>query len=523
MKEFRCYGPPGTGKTHWLATQVERAAEKYAPEEIFVCSFTKAAAYEIANRVKKGLVDEKNVGTIHALCYRALKRPHIAELNIKDWNEKYGHIWPIKKEGENSLDEPEVDIKAEYTILNEYNLYRGRLEENRMPPDVKRFAVHWEQWKKQNYLIDFTDMLVKAPRYMPNMKVLLVDETQDCTPLQFKVLHEWGFFTKMFVVCGDDDQLIYGFAGARPGEMLSPLPEGMTKVLSQSYRVPRAVHAFSDKWIKKLGNRRFPKEYHPRDADGEIVKSPISMNETDVLIMEIRKDLAAGKKVMVLTTCGYMLETFIAQLREAGMVFGNPYRRTRGDWNPLGRKETKGRVVSFWELHQAMNGTNPEYLDDPLLWIDLVEMIRTKDNLKHKTKKILKDWDGERELLWHDLTEEKLRLAVLEGNFEWLRKNVIKQYERQIGYITDVVLKHDIGILDKDPGLVVGTIHSVKGGEADVVYIFPDISKAAAIECETSGRPAIDSLIRTFYVGFTRAREKLVIGSPSGKIYMDIF
>lgn len=58
------------------------------------------------------------------------------------------------------------------------------------------------------------------------------------------------------------------------------------------------------------------------------------------------------------------------------------------------------------------------------------------------------------------------------------------------------------------PRLWVGTIHSVKGAEADVVYLWPDISYAAT-------RDDPDAVRRVFYVGMTRAREKVVLCAPS--------
>ena len=60
------------------------------------------------------------------------------------------------------------------------------------------------------------------------------------------------------------------------------------------------------------------------------------------------------------------------------------------------------------------------------------------------------------------------------------------------------------------PKVVVGTVHSVKGGQADVVYLFPDLSQAGDAQYARGG-VASDSVIRQFYVGVTRAREKLYI------------
>ena len=60
------------------------------------------------------------------------------------------------------------------------------------------------------------------------------------------------------------------------------------------------------------------------------------------------------------------------------------------------------------------------------------------------------------------------------------------------------------------PQVVVGTVHSVKGGQADVVYLFPDLSLAGDANYQRFG-PSRDSVIRVFYVGITRARETLYI------------
>ena len=55
--------------------------------------------------------------------------------------------------------------------------------------------------------------------------------------------------------------------------------------------------------------------------------------------------------------------------------------------------------------------------------------------------------------------------------------------------------------------------NSVKGGEADVVFLFPDLSMAGSREWDN--RDTRPSILRLFYVGMTRARETLVLCSPS--------
>ena len=66
----------------------------------------------------------------------------------------------------------------------------------------------------------------------------------------------------------------------------------------------------------------------------------------------------------------------------------------------------------------------------------------------------------------------------------------------------------------QSPQITVGTIHSVKGGEADVVYLFPDLSIAGGREWGSRGRGR-ESVRRLYYVGATRAKETLILCGAS--------
>ena len=70
-----------------------------------------------------------------------------------------------------------------------------------------------------------------------------------------------------------------------------------------------------------------------------------------------------------------------------------------------------------------------------------------------------------------------------------------------------------------EPWIIVGTIHSVKGGEADDVVLFPDLSPAGYSEyMSTENR---DRILRLFYVGMTRARDRLVLCERSAPRAVD--
>ena len=69
--------------------------------------------------------------------------------------------------------------------------------------------------------IDFTDLLEVAVRDLKvapgDPSVIFVDEAQDLSPLQLKLLRQWGKHAEYLMMAMDDDQTVYGFAGADPG------------------------------------------------------------------------------------------------------------------------------------------------------------------------------------------------------------------------------------------------------------------------------------------------------------------
>ena len=101
-------GAPGCGKTRTLADMwVPQAAERFGAENAVIFSLTKAAANEIARRVD---LPKENVGTLHALCYRGLERPRLADEEIADWNQSHPEFALTVKGGD--ADEPDVETRA---------------------------------------------------------------------------------------------------------------------------------------------------------------------------------------------------------------------------------------------------------------------------------------------------------------------------------------------------------------------------------------------------------------------------
>ena len=316
---------------------------------------------------------------------------------------------------------------------------------------------------------------------------------------------------------------IYSWTGATPDAVLDPeIPEDHKIILKQSYRVPRSVHSLAQRLIQQVG-RRQPKDYRPRPADGERHQLNTGSYKTPEygILKAVLGHLDKGHTVMLLATCAYMLEPLIAVLRKNGIPFHNPFRRANGFWNPI-RKGRSGsaanRVLALLAAHPAVGGTaRPWTFGDLALW---TEWLAAKGILKTGAKTRIASASPDAAVSIATLDELfepralELLLDALEGDHRrlliWWQQRLTASMQARAKF--PVMIAHERGpaALEETPGVIVGTIHSVKGGEADAVFLFPDLSQAGDAAYQRAG-PARDAVIRLFYVGVTRARQALYL------------
>jgi hypothetical protein len=355
---------------------------------------------------------------------------------------------------------------------------------------------------------------------------VLVKNCQDSSLLENSLLRKWGDAAEVLILSGDPMQCLYGFRGSDPKTFLRDgTPSDRMRVLDQSYRVPIAVHSKAMDWIRKHSDF-VDFSYRPRAVQGSVDRCSATWVHPSPLLWRIEKDISEGKTVMVLASCSYMLRPLISALREALIPFQNTYRIKRGDWNPLRRGHGMSqRMCDYLRPHAAMWGDRARMWNREEIssWIELV---RGKGVMRHGAKAELKREAKESslmELSVNDLLryfEEDSAKSLLysvdsvDAALQWIADSSLSTKKKSLEFPSKLILKRGPKILLEDFPLTVGTIHSVKGGEADVVYLWPDLSGAGDEEWHLGGR---DSIIRLFYVGMTRAKEKLVICESSGE------
>lgn len=544
MDEFRIFGPPGTGKTSRLATRdVPRAVDKYGPDKVMITSFTRAAARKIATQksLETGLpidVHDGMVGTLHSICYHALGQPQIMEVDhIKDWNYHNPDLAVTKQISASmdmvmSADDCQLSTEHGNFMLSAMNIYRNKmLPETMWHINVRTFKKKWDDFKAQIGAVDFTELIETAINDLPyapgRPEVLFIDEAQDSTRLQLKLARNWGMEMQWIVLVGDDDQTIYQFTGADPyAFLLPPVPDNRKTILKQSYRVPMAVLERAQNLIRQVKSRE-SKEYMPRMENGKIAVGQVNdrdfaYNNPDEIITEAADYAKDGHSVMILASCSYMLDEIKAKLKDSGIPFGNEYRKTRADWNPLASKingvSAKDLLLNFNDC-----GSDAPYWN-VAQFVNWVQFIKTgpegiKYGKKRKGIKALKLAIEENEPGLHtcknvisQMLEPVAITQALDRNLDWLVQNLDKSRQQSILYPIDVLKKFGSAGIKQTPKITLGTIHSVKGAEADIVYLFPDISWKANMQYQTNiGR---DNIRRVFYVGMTRTKHVLNIAKP---------
>jgi len=311
---YKVVGPPGTGKTRRLLNNVQRYSDIGVPlNKIGYFAFTRKAAGEARDRflkVKTELTkkDIRYFQTLHSLAFNTLglKEENVMqELNYKVIGEtcgiqiKYASYETNNWNGIFSSDSEYLSMinlarVREISVMDQLdrNEHLSRIERDKLD------AIEQEinNYKKVFGLIDFTDMIQKFldKGVSPKFDVIFVDEAQDLSLIQWSMIKKIEKDTDCDVwVAGDDDQAIFGWAGADVDSFINW--EAQEIPLKQSERVPTIIQKKALDVIDRIQENRIDKEYFPKAESGEIFEryklSDIDMSKGDWLILTRTKSL----------------------------------------------------------------------------------------------------------------------------------------------------------------------------------------------------------------------------------------
>lgn len=471
-------GPPGTGKTTTLLNEVDKVRTAGIPlERVGFVSFSKRAIREVIERLGGAPDDHPHFRTIHSTAYRMLKlqRGEVMQAeHLDQLAEITGTPFARRRHGGGSVDEAlwEGTLGDRSLALHDLARARGTTLEAEwrranmadLPfAAVQRCVTQYERFKTANYLWDFPDMVLRGQGTL-DVDVLFIDEAQDNSPAQWAFLRRVSPAVPRVVMAGDDDQAVFAWSGADATALLRF--KGERRVLPQSHRMPRAVKRLADRVVGHI-RVRVPKTFEARDAEGAVswVTEPEHLN------------LSTGTWLL-LARSNYQLRELYELARTQGVVYTLP----NGEWSwnlPCVRaarvyerlrrgdgRVTRGEVAV---LGSYLPAALPAPLPEVVTWDDLFT-------------------DSGRDLDW---------MAALA-----LMPPADREYVRALRRRGESLTA---------PGRVrIGTVHSVKGAEAEHVALVTDVSRRV----DTASHIDPDAELRVQYVGITRAAEHLYLIRP---------
>lgn len=548
VQEARVIGGAGTGKTTMMIDIMEKAMERPEvarnPYALGFSSFTRAARAEAASRagVAWGVSPDDLAGagwfrTAHSVAYRVLG---VGKGEILSGS-KEDDRWVSEAVGSDvaySLDEDEGGVGV-YTgdpvaaaALNYWSLARSvirplrEIVESDQNPDappasevIKRIEMY-EQRKRLDHRIDFTDMLCRfvgvknvpdvGPEFgepdgmVPDTVVgWIFDEAQDASRLLDMACRRLltGDAVKWAWCVGDPWQVLYSWAGASSEYFMSWDVGKNQKIMPKSYRCAAPILALGERCLRSLPDY-WDRGIAPADHDGEVVESD---NFEDDL-----SDLNPNEDTLVIARTNRNVGKIAAILDDIGM----PFRRVKAKSGAYNRDLGMG---GLWRLQHGEGISGVQ-------WGYILEMLpsKTTDGREWLARGSKSRWskglDSAFDRVYpEDLPQlgatEHLIGAIKSGAWSGLPDGGTKWAAAAKQWGVDIV---------SNPKIRIGTIHSVKGQEADKVVMLTSIGRRIR-ESEENSPERFNEERRIEYVGVTRARKHLVIAhDPREKYRMEV-
>ena len=471
----------GSGKTRRLIEEVSKELETRRPEELAFVTFTRKGAEEGLHRVCSKLMLEPDdlpyFRTLHSLTFHALNykaNQMFGRLDQRKFNKEYGYTV-----NRCEVDTGKVMPTRDSRYLDFYDLERsGALTSKQLAEaDIELGYYHqlvrnYENYKSQQHLVDFFDCLIKYVQEGDSLpvKVAMIDECQDITALQWKVIEKAFSRAEKIIIAGDENQSIYSYSGARPDFLIDLAKRFPVEHLSVSYRIPQCVYRLAKAIVNFIGDKT-DKPFEPRKENPEGSITQLSSVER--------------------------LKNFI---REEDVAED----RNEAQWYILAR--------------------NNCFLEEPkqLLEENLIPYW-TADGffMGGAIMQRIKDYEGFRlEGYSNTAKKEKFQkqFGIYDFSLPFTETNLFTEGRKWVyaSYIEKYGLDKLQEMCKWNPQILVSTIHHVKGGEAKNVAIMLDATR------KTKGNvfKDIDEELRVLYVGVTRTKNNLfLIDSKNGEGY----
>ncbi|MEV6571677.1 ATP-dependent DNA helicase UvrD2 [Streptomyces sp. NPDC051577] len=528
----------GTGKTRAITHRIAYGVQsgQLMPASVLAVTFTNRAAGEMRGRLRTLGAGGVQARTFHSAALRQLQYfwpkavggdvPRLLERKIQFVAEAGARCRVRLDRGELRDVTGEIEwAKVTQTVPADYPaavLKAGR-EAPRDTAEIAQIYGTYEQLKRDRNMIDFEDVLLLtvgilqdrydiAEQIRAQYQHFVVDEYQDVSPLQQRLLDLWLGERDNLCVVGDASQTIYSFTGATPDHLLNfrtKYPQATLVKLVRDYRsTPQVVHLANGLLNQAKGRAAEHRleliSQREAGPDPVYAEYPDEPAEAEGVAGRIRDLIAAGVpagEIAVLYRINAQSEVYEQALADAGV----PYQ-LRGAERFFERGEVQKAILAL--RGAARSGGNDPLLDDV---VELGSQVRAVLSSTGWTAAppagsgaVRDQWESVAALV--RLAEDFARSRPGAG----LADLTVELDERKAAQHAPTV-----------QGVTLASLHAAKGLEWDAVFLVGLTDGMMPITYAKTDEQ-VEEERRLLYVGVTRARLHLTLSwalsrAPGGR------
>ena len=520
----------GTGKTRTITHRIAHlvADGHVAAGQVLAVTFTSRAAGEMRSRLRAmDTTPGASVAAVQALTFHAAARRQLQYfwprvVGSTGWellDRKFAVVAQAANRARLQVSTDDVrDLageiewaKASLITPEGYVAAVGEIGRD-IPLDAEKIAVIYAGYEtlKANRdgrtLLDFDDLLLHtagaiendaavASEFRDRYRCFVVDEYQDVTPLQQRVLDAWLGDRDDLTVVGDANQTIYSFTGATPRYLLDfsrRFPDAAVVRLERDYRSTPQVVSLANRVItaargRMAGSRLQLIGQRPPGPEPKFTEHPDEAAEATAAARNIKKLIDSGtaaSEIAVLYRINAQSEVYEEALTAAGIAF-----QVRGGEGFFSRQEIRQALVALQRASdRGAGGELPQLVRELLEPLGLTT--EAPAGVKARER-------------WEALTS----LAELVDD------EVAARPELELpALVAELKLRADARHPPVVQGVTLASLHAAKGLEWDAVFLVGLADNTLPISHALAHGPdseAVEEERRLLYVGVTRARMHL--------------
>ena len=548
---------PGSGKTTMLLERIKFLSKHIDSSKILNLTFSRIQANDMKKRFDS---KDSNFMTIHAFCYLIIRnylKKYNRQVNLiedeKIYN-KYNLVGEIYKNiNKKKMSKEDLNLFFQKVSFMKNSLLDISYLENVEISNADRIYLEYEKIKKQKHLLDFDDMQVYALKLLEDKKLLKsiknkykyfqLDEGQDTSLLQFKILEKIVMPENNLLVVADDDQSIYSFRASNPTYLLNftkIYKDAKIMTLDTNYRSGEEIIKLAKNFIGQNKNR-YKKDFKVNRKNPSQIKIKSFKNfskEYAYILENIDKNENTGilfrNNISAISLISYLLENNIDFSINSKIMDFFESKIFLDMINIINFSNDFNNVEIFSEIYYKISSYLSKDDIEKLIYKPINENIFDffensdienfkKDALFNIEKKLkhLRKLDIDKKISFiHQSLSYKNYIDMLSRKYkeETVNKDIyiesLKYFTKSCENLDQVYEK--IKIIEKkskslsENNLKLSTIHSSKGLEYDTVFVIDLIENEFPIILDEENHfERLEEERRIFYVAITRAKNSL--------------